>query len=203
MFRKEMNKKAQEGMTLTTLLAIILGVVVLVILILGFTQGFDYIFGFFNQLPKIEAVVQVCGISAQSNLVADYCREFKSVDIDGVESYVTCPYLESNGYLTEDQKLNSDCTQNTDDISRDFCYANTLVKVKDWKDIEVNGKTCFEWFASSLKESCEIDRNIQQYKVEEIPKDDLCNGIDVSLVFPVKDSVNQISSTDKCCLKSP
>jgi len=85
------GKRGQEGMSIGTLLLIILGVVVLVILILGFTMGFEYIFDKIGLLPgqSLETVAQSCAISVQGDLMVDFCS-FKEVKVDGKKQYVNC-----------------------------------------------------------------------------------------------------------------
>src|SRR3989338_1828615 len=90
--KRGMGKKGQEGMSLGTLLFIILGVVILVVLIVGFSQGFDFIFGKFNLLPgqSLQTVVESCNIAGELKLSADYCSEFKQIKVDGKAEYLNC-----------------------------------------------------------------------------------------------------------------
>lgn len=106
MFEKVMNKKGQEGLTLTTLLLIVLGIVVVVVIIIGATSGFDFIFGKVNQLPgqTLEAITQGCGISAQQTLITDYCYDFKKLDDN---TYINC----------QDARVKDSLTQKNIDVS--------------------------------------------------------------------------------------
>ena len=88
------NKKGQEGITIGTLLLIVLGVVVVVVLIIGFTKGFGFIFGKQDVLPlqQMQAIAKSCELSAgtgTSALAVDYCATLKMAS-KGV--YVTCNY---------------------------------------------------------------------------------------------------------------
>ena len=98
-----LNRKGQEGVTLTTLLLIILGIVVVVIIIIGATQGFDFFFGKIGQLPgqSLQAAVSACEIAGETGLKADYCSQFRKVEINGEEQYVTCDFLEEGKYLSK------------------------------------------------------------------------------------------------------
>ena len=88
MCRRGLNKRGQEGITLTTLLLIVLGVVVVVILILGATGIFGDIFSKREALPgNLEAIAQSCKIAAGASLIADYCYEFKEVQDD---EFINC-----------------------------------------------------------------------------------------------------------------
>lgn len=138
MFKEGMNKKAQEGVTIGTLLLIVLGVVVLVVIILGATGGFNYIFGKVNLIPgqDLQAVVTSCEIAAQNGLKADYCSTFKQVTIDGTKQYVNC----------EDSRVSNnidvDITKITCEPGAIVSFCNSNVKSTDWTKTLVNGKTC-------------------------------------------------------------
>ncbi len=83
-----MNKEGQEGLSLGTLLMIILGVVVLVVLVLGFTGAFDFIFRQTDQLPQaLESAVQGCRVAAQGSLTTSYCYQFREI---GNDQYINC-----------------------------------------------------------------------------------------------------------------
>ncbi len=83
------NKRGQEGLTLGTLLLIVLGVVVLVVIIVGATGAFDFIFSKTDQIPgqALEVVAQSCIIAARANLVTDYCYTFREVSDT---QYINC-----------------------------------------------------------------------------------------------------------------
>src|SRR3989344_2588836 len=92
--QKEMDRKGQEGVTIGTLLLIVLGIVVVVVLIIGATNGFDFIFGKVDKLPgeDLQAVAQGCIIAAQNSLTLDYCVECKKIELDGEKRLVNCEY---------------------------------------------------------------------------------------------------------------
>ena len=147
MFREVLNKRGQEGMTLGTLLLIILGVVVLVVLIIGFTTGFGFIFNIFDAAPgqQLEAVVQGCVLAANNNLVTDYCRQFREVSVDGQKQFVLC----QSDIV---QQAISARDENVDDINcgafvgavNDFCRNSDELRSRDWNSVLVNGTTCEE-----------------------------------------------------------
>ena len=91
MAEKRRNRKGQEGMSITTLLALVLGVVVVVIIILGFTGSFDFIFGKVKLLPgqALQTVVKSCETSVELNLNVDYCS-FKKIKIVSKNEYLNC-----------------------------------------------------------------------------------------------------------------
>lgn len=138
---KGLNKRGQEGLTLTTLLLIVLGVVVVVVIILGATGAFDFIFGKVDVLPgqSLETAVKSCQTSAGLNLKADFCSELKQVDLDGATQYVTCTYLMSQKKLFTEQPTDG-CEGNTVNY-KDYCNNKKLSN-----STMLDGKTCKDIF---------------------------------------------------------
>ena len=138
------GKRGQEGMSIGTLLLIILGVVVLVILILGFTMGFEYIFDKIGLLPgqSLETVAQSCAISVQGDLMVDFCS-FKEVKVDGKKQYVNCnddrlePSIVARLVDTDKEIPTGQCV----DAEKAFCEGKKA-DGKKMADLTVNGKTC-------------------------------------------------------------
>jgi len=126
-FKRGMNRKAQEGMTLTTLLAIIVGVVAVVVIVLFVTGFFNKVQGVTNQLPSdLQAAVSACEISGSSGLTADYCATFRKVTVNGVEQYQTCASL--SNYLQENKRLKDSCGTLSDTDPAAFCASKKLDK---------------------------------------------------------------------------
>ncbi len=145
------NRRGQEGLTLTTLLLIVLGIVVVVVLIIGFTRGFDFIFGKVDILPgqDLQAVAESCIVAANAELLIDYCS-FKEVSVEGKDQLVNCEdarLQESIDAKLAASKTKPDCPINTES---DRCASlinaeNTDAKKKDicdGKDVLVNNKAC-------------------------------------------------------------
>ena len=84
------NTKGQQ-FSIATLLAIVVGVAVVVIVILGFTGTFDFIFEKKDVLPgqQLQAIVESCKVAAGSSLTIDYCGDIKKESDD---RYVTCTF---------------------------------------------------------------------------------------------------------------
>lgn len=78
------NKKAQ-GLSITTIILIVLGVFVLVALIFGFTKGWDGIKGYINPGSNLNDVLTQCNIACTTDNTYDYCTIDRSVKIDGKE----------------------------------------------------------------------------------------------------------------------
>ncbi len=108
---KRMNKRGQ-GMSISTIILLILGVVILVVLILGFAVGWNKILPFVSQ-DNVATVSNQCQVACTTNSVFDFCT--KSIDLTAngttfksncydystnasYSSYgiVTCPALQSS-----------------------------------------------------------------------------------------------------------
>ena len=137
--RKVVNKKGQ-GLSTTTLVLLILAGLVLVVVVIGFTTGWGYIFDKIGLLPgDLEAAAQSCGFSATSGLKTSYCNEFKEIRISGKKQYVNCQYLE--GIATFDTLPEGTCANTTvNKLAKDLCVNK---KLKD--DDLVNNKDCKAW----------------------------------------------------------
>ena len=72
-----MNKKGQ-GMSISTIILLILGVVILVVLVLGFAIGWNKILPFISQ-DNVATVTQQCQVACTSNSVFDFCT--KTIDL--------------------------------------------------------------------------------------------------------------------------
>lgn len=92
------QKRGQEGVTLTTLILIIIGAVVAVVIILGATGTLNKIFSKGGAIPgNLEAVTQACILDAKNSLISDYCYTFKKIDD---YEYINC----------EDERVKSSLT---------------------------------------------------------------------------------------------
>ena len=96
--RGKMDKKAQ-GLSISTIILIILGVAVLVILILGFALGWDKIVPWINPSNNIAQVIQQCDIACtqgESNTY-DYCFKERTIKPEtGDKITRTCDWLALN-----------------------------------------------------------------------------------------------------------
>ncbi len=83
-------EKRKGDVTISTVIFIVLGLVVLVMLIIGFTQGFDTLFGIFKNAPSdLQEIASVCEGYALGSLTIDYCK-YRIIDMDGTDEIVNC-----------------------------------------------------------------------------------------------------------------
>ena len=86
------NKKAQ-GLSVQTIILIILGIVVLVVLIIGFTAGWGNIKEWIAPSNNVDDVVSQCNIACGTESKYDFCsaeRDLKSENLDTPLEDVTC-----------------------------------------------------------------------------------------------------------------
>jgi hypothetical protein len=141
------NKKGQE-MSVTTLVLIVVGVVLLVMLILGFSMGWKNLWGKINVLgggSNVEAVIQACSISATSDSTYSYCNEFKKVTIGSETKYYNCqaPGVESaleKHLICKDDPIKTYCENLASGKT-------TVAQNKEVRETKVNDKTCAAYVA--------------------------------------------------------
>lgn len=110
------NKNGQQ-MALGTIIAIILGLVVLVFLIFGFTKGWGNLWDNISNLgggdSNVDSVVRGCEIACASENTNAYCVQNRTVNFgkDSAENPNTlkgsCEYLVTNGKISIDCSM--DC----------------------------------------------------------------------------------------------
>lgn len=150
------NKRGQE-LTVGTLILIVLGVIILVLLVLGYSMGWGNLWeriNIFQGGSSLESVIQSCKVAVSSASTFTYCQDFKKVKVDGKIEYVNC----------EDTRVSSSvggslsCT-NSAQVIEDKCKALILevAAVKGKRDCsgvsKVNGQVCES--IPNLKDSCE------------------------------------------------
>lgn len=124
------NKKAQ-GLSTNTIILIILGIVVLVVLILGFTVGWQNIAQWIAPTNNVQSLVDKCSISCNTNQKFSYCFEKKDLkseeeNIMDTTCYVlavqksrygigTCPSIDCGIFETMDDALDS-CSSEGEEV---------------------------------------------------------------------------------------
>lgn len=78
------SKKAQ-GMSTSTIILLILGLVILVVLILGFTLGWSRLAPWISANNNIETLRTSCGVACSTNSAYDFCTVKREVK-DGVNN---------------------------------------------------------------------------------------------------------------------
>jgi hypothetical protein len=124
------NKRGQEGVTLTTILLLVLGVVVVILVVLFATGFFNKLGNATDNLPgSLQAAVSACEIAGSSNLKADYCSTFRKVTINGEEQYQTCDSADIKKLMDQNKLLTESCGTVTAAPAQ-YCQAQKLPKNK-------------------------------------------------------------------------
>lgn len=115
-----MNKKGAE-MTIGTIVMIILALVVLVVIIYGFTTGWgnlwQNIVGFGGGKVNVQTVVRSCQLACSTNSVFDYCTKERSViktEDQKTPEKMKCSQLEDEN-VGLDECLSIDCEETAED----------------------------------------------------------------------------------------
>jgi hypothetical protein len=90
----DMENKRGQGLSVNAVILIVLGIIVLVILVLGFTIGWDRILPFVSS-NNVDNIKTACGVACSTNGEFEFCsvkRELKADDVNLKD--VTCNYLE-------------------------------------------------------------------------------------------------------------
>jgi len=82
----KMNKKGQELST-NTIILIILGVIVLVVLALGFFLGWEKLKGIFTSDNNVDQISQACLTSCTTQSEYDFCTRQREIKL-GKDSFV-------------------------------------------------------------------------------------------------------------------
>jgi len=106
-----MENKRGQGLSTNAIILIILGVVVLVILILGFTLGWKTLVPFIKQ-DNVATVIKSCETACSTQSTFDYCS--KIVELKSDEDIQTSCYLLERVDNFSKYGLNQPCSINCD-----------------------------------------------------------------------------------------
>lgn len=91
-----MKEKRGQGLSTSTIILLILGIVILVVLILGFTIGWNKIFPFISQ-NNVDNIKTGCSTACSTDNAYDYCatnRTLKVPDLTaGAQAYGNCTWF--------------------------------------------------------------------------------------------------------------
>jgi hypothetical protein len=94
------NRKAQE-MSVGTVILLILGIVILVILILGFSTGWNKLLPWLSS-NNVDAIKNSCSVACATNSVYDFCTAERTIkDSTGKKLPSTCKDLAGTYGITD------------------------------------------------------------------------------------------------------
>ncbi len=135
---RPINKKGQ-GLTSSTLILLVVGVIVMVIVVLGFTKGWNFFTDLFNTGSiDMEAISQKCGLLASTG-GGGYCTD--RIEI-GKDKYINCDYAVKNLGAQVENAPSGGCGGN---VSTQICNKLELEDEGfDKNKTRVNDKLCNE-----------------------------------------------------------
>ncbi len=89
-----MDKRGQ-GLSTNAIILIVLGVVVLVILILGFTMGWDKIAPWMSK-DNVDTIVNQCSVACSTHSVYDYCTKERELNDGANKIQGNCSFFAVN-----------------------------------------------------------------------------------------------------------
>lgn len=161
--KKGLNKKGQD-LSIGTLILIVLGIVVLVLLILGFSLGWSNLWdkvNIFGGGASIADVVTRCNLEITSNNGFGYCQKFDKVKVSGQVEYVNCQDPRVEDQL--DNKLSCGEARKTYFESAKL-YCNQIGNTLGTKDVKINGLTCISSSVARCEELTGMGRNDVELK---------------------------------------
>jgi len=138
---EKMNKRGQD-LSIGTLILIVLGIIVLVLLILGFSLGWSNLWekiNIFKGGSSIGDIANACKIAVASQDVYSYCQDFKKIKINGQTEYLNCLDGRVQSSL-ESERITCPDGYTTDEISaKSYCIGQTKSTTKQG-NVKINGK---------------------------------------------------------------
>jgi hypothetical protein len=83
------NKKGQ-GLSTNAIILIILGVIILIVLIVGFTVGWNQIKEIILPSNNVDKIVQQCNTACITNSKYDYCTKMRTLKAEEIEIETNC-----------------------------------------------------------------------------------------------------------------
>lgn len=135
---KEMNKKGQD-LSIGTLILIVLGIIVLVLLILGFSLGWSNLWekiNIFKGSSSIGDIANACKIAVTSQDVYSYCQDFKKIKVNGQTEYISC--LDDRVATSLDAKI-TNCPESYKDEATSASSYCKQIKSTLTENVIING----------------------------------------------------------------
>ena len=84
-----MQNKRGQGLSTTAIVLIVLGVVLLVVLIIGFAMGWENIAPWLSG-DNVDTIVNQCGAACSTNSMYDYCSKMRKLKAEKIEIETNC-----------------------------------------------------------------------------------------------------------------
>ena len=94
--RNMLNDKKGQGLSTNAIILIILGIIVLVILVIGFMMGWTQLRDLLFKSNNVDSIVKSCDTACTTNSKYEFCSEKRELKADVNLKDVTCYYLATN-----------------------------------------------------------------------------------------------------------
>ena len=92
-----LNKRGQ-GLSTNAIILIVLGIIVLVILVVGFYAGWDKIAPWIKPDNNVQDVVSSCSIACSTGSVYDYCSKPRNLFAEGLSEEGNCTFFSGTDF---------------------------------------------------------------------------------------------------------
>ncbi len=138
-----LNKKAQ-GLSTTTMILLVLGILVLVVLVLGFTIGWNKLAPWLSS-NNVDSVVTSCEVACTTGSTYGFCFQERDLKADNEElEGVTCNYLNQqhpNYGINECPSISCNVVY-VDTLDEAVCEGNEGKTVQALVDNKLESKQC-------------------------------------------------------------
>ena len=180
------NKKAQD-LSIGTLILIVLGIIVLVLLILGFSMGWGNLWekiNIFGGSSSVNDVVTSCQLAVTSKNTYSFCQEFRKIKVGSDVEYLNCEDARVKASL--DGELS--CTKPEKYLTwRELYCTEKLTDKEREKNVKVNNIVCTPLPCANTEKKQAVKNTEEECK-------DIQNAIVVKGTFS-----DVIDSSQVCC----
>lgn len=182
------NKKGQD-LSIGTLILIVLGIVVLVLLILGFSLGWSNLWekiNIFGGGSSVGDVATACGLAATQENQYGYCQDFKKIKVDGKTEYLNC----EDGRIASGLTDKMTCTPESVKTSVQSLCAS--FDKKGYDETKINGKLCDDASYEYVPKCAQVGGAVKTTACDEAKEVDYEKANQVALL--------NLKDTEFCCV---
>lgn len=151
-----MENRRGQGLSITTIVIIILAIVVLVFLVYGFSVGWNNLFDRVENIgggaENVASIVQACSLACSTNSQFDYCSVRREVTFgDDRDGTYNCKALEGMGVgLNCDTDPNTGCKEikeptkdedNTGDTGQTYVVTYSTANGEDTREVQASSQS--------------------------------------------------------------
>jgi len=175
-----MQNKRGQGLEVSTLILIVLGVIILVLLVLGFSMGWGNLWekvNIFQGGSSIESVIQGCKVAVSSASTYTYCSDFKKITVNGKIEYVNCEDTRVNSGLASKLSCSDSAGAIATECNSLYDSAPMSGNKKDCSALaSVNGNPCATLNNDMITKCTSTIGKCQDYVISGTTKANLCDS---------------------------